>query len=392
MITANKYCENVFDGTHDTPSPVDKGKLLITSKHIADRELDTSSAYLISEDSYNAINKRSKIHQWDILFSMIGTVGNVYLEKRSDSDIQYAIKNMGVFSCRDKNKALWLYYYLQTPIVTKQINALMAGAVQKFVPLSFLRELNLPVFDESKLAIIKTLNSLDDKIALNRRMNAKLEAMAKRLYDYWFVQFDFPNENGRPYKSSGGKMVWNEQLKREIPAGWEVKQLGEIFDKYPTTKKFQTSEYLTYGKYPIIDQDSSSFIAGYTNDSENILHRYPAVLFGDHSTCVKFINFEFARGADGTQILYSKHDNISQYYLYLSIKSFIIPNKGYSRHFKYLKEMFIIIPNSYTANIFSTFSMDVYSKMTSLEYEIRRLTSLRDRLLPLLMNGQVEVG
>ena len=82
--------------------------------------------------------------------------------------------------------------------------------------------------EQERIAI--KLESIDKKIALNTRMNAELEAMAKQLYDYWFVQFDFPDENGKPYKSSGGKMVYNPTLKREIPAGWEVSSYGEEFD------------------------------------------------------------------------------------------------------------------------------------------------------------------
>lgn len=78
--------------------------------------------------------------------------------------------------------------------------------------------------------VVDVLKALDDKIELNQRINAELESMAKTLYDYWFVQFDFPNEQGKPYKSTGGKMVWNEELKREIPLGWEVKSLADITD------------------------------------------------------------------------------------------------------------------------------------------------------------------
>lgn len=90
-------------------------------------------------------------------------------------------------------------------------------------------EISLPdIHSQDKIAAV--LTALDDKIALNKRINDKLEAMAKLLYDYWFVQFDFPDENGRPYKSSGGKMVWNETLKREIPEGWEVNNLYYIAD------------------------------------------------------------------------------------------------------------------------------------------------------------------
>ena len=215
--------------------------------------------------------------------------------------------------------------------------------------------------------------------------------MAKRLYDYWFVQFDFPDENGRPYKTSGGKMMKNDVLKKEIPEGWEVKTIGEIIDKYPTTKRFASSEYLKEGKYPIIDQDSSTFIAGYTNEENSILKRFPAVLFGDHSTCVKFINFEFGRGADGTQILYTKEKNIFPYYLYQVIKNLAIPNPGYSRHFKYLKELPIIIPTEKEAKAFQEIVYSFYTMVTRVEKESRYLGSLRDCLLPLLMNGQVSI-
>ena len=78
------------------------------------------------------------------------------------------------------------------------------------------------------LPIAGVLGSIDEKIELNRRKIAELEALAKTIYDYWFVQFDFPDKDGKPYKSSGGKMVWNEQLKREVPEGWEAKPLPQI--------------------------------------------------------------------------------------------------------------------------------------------------------------------
>ena len=171
-MIATEYCKKVFDGTHDSPKPVESGRLLITSKHIANRCLDTSSAYLISEEDFQSVNTRSQVHQWDILFSMIGTVGNVYIE--TSKKIDYAIKNMGVFSCQDKEKAYWLYYYLQSPLVKARIDAYMAGAVQKFVPLGFLRDLDIPEFTESAKKIVQVLSALDDKIALNLRINRNL--------------------------------------------------------------------------------------------------------------------------------------------------------------------------------------------------------------------------
>ena len=214
--------------------------------------------------------------------------------------------------------------------------------------------------------------------------------MAKQLYDYWFVQFDFPDENNKPYKSSGGKMVWNEKLKREIPDGWDVVSVGDILDKYPTTKKYETKEYQTSGLYPIIDQ-GDQYIVGYTNEGGNLLNRLPAVLFGDHSTKVKLLDFPFARGADGTQILYSNTDRIQQYYLYHAVLSMQIPNPGYSRHFKYLKEMPIIKPDLDVAKIFDKAVTPIYKKWTALIHETNSVSKHRDELLPLLMTGQVSV-
>ena len=215
--------------------------------------------------------------------------------------------------------------------------------------------------------------------------------MAKQLYDYWFVQFDFPDENGRPYKSSGGALVWNEKLKREIPQMWSALLISDILDKYPTTKRYETKEYLSSGRYPIIDQ-GDSYIVGFTNEEDNLLTRHPAVLFGDHSTKVKFLDFDFARGADGTQILYSCNNAVSQYYLYLVVSALQIPNPGYSRHFKYLKELPIIIPSVNVANRFAGIVKPLFEEWTKNIFGNIALTKQRDELLPLLMNGQVSLN
>ena len=235
------------------------------------------------------------------------------------------------------------------------------------------------------------LADIDRKIELNKRINDNLEAMAKQLYEYWFVQFDFPNEEGKPYKSSGGAMVWNEKLKREIPQGWNILPISDILDKYPTTKRYETKEYLQIGKYPIIDQ-GDAYIVGFTNENDNLLTRHPAVLFGDHSTKVKFLDFDFARGADGTQILYSSNDAVSQYYLYLVVSALQIPNPGYSRHFKYLKELPIVIPSLSIATKFVNIVKPLFEKWTKNIFNNIALTKQRDELLPLLMNGQVSVN
>lgn len=251
-------------------------------------------------------------------------------------------------------------------------------------------QISLPSITEQR-KISHALQLIDKKIETNHLINDNLEAMAKQLYDYWFVQFDFPNEEGKPYKSSGGAMVWNEKLKREIPQGWSTLPISAILDKYSTTKRYETKEYLSQGKYPIIDQ-GDTYIVGYTNEDDNLLTRHPAVLFGDHSTKVKFLDFDFARGADGTQILYSSNDAVSQYYLYLAVSTLQIPNPGYSRHFKYLKELPIAIPSLSIAIKFANIVKPLFKKWTNNIFNNIALTKQRDELLPLLMNGQASVN
>lgn len=285
------------------------------------------------------------------------------------------------------------YFLLVSDSLTNYLcgqNSNTSGSHKRIDPNVLLNmDITLPTRSEQERTG-KLLTEIDEKIALNREINRNLEAMARQLYNYWFIQFDFPDENGRPYKSSGGKMIWNEKLKHEIPYGWEVAAIGDILDKYPTTKRFDTSEYLNEGLHPIIDQ-GDSYIVGFTNETVNVLHKYPAVLFGDHSTRVKFIDFPFGRGADGTQILYSKSSKISQWYLYLFVSSLSIPNPGYSRHFKYLKEMLIIVPSQAVTDEFSKVIEPVFTEWTSQIFEVIQLSKQRDELLPLLMNGQVSV-
>src|SRR5574344_286045 len=187
--------------------------------------------------------------------------------------------------------------------------------------------------------------SIIEKIDINKKQIETLENLAKTIYDYWFVQFDFPNEEGKPYKSSGGKMVWNQELKREIPEGWEVVKIKDILGKYPKTESVETTSYLKNGKYPIIDQ-SKNYICGFTNKYEHILQVEDAIVFGDHTNLSKYINFPFARGADGTQIIMSKNPALPNYILFRQIKNLPIIEQGYSRHYKFLKDQRLIVPNS----------------------------------------------
>ena len=241
--------------------------------------------------------------------------------------------------------------------------------------------------------LVKILSVIDDKIEVLHQINDNLAELAKTIYDYWFVQFDFPDENGKPYKTSGGKMVYNDILKREIPEGWwEVKRLGEILKKNETTIKINAKDYLSSGSIPIIDQ-SSDFICGYTNEISALIKasNIPAIIFGDHTRILKFIDFDFARGADGTQILFSNNEKMPQYLFYHSLLKIDLSNYGYARHFKFLKEQKILLSDRLIAEKFTDNVKTIYEKIKINRNQIQHLQSLRDWLLPMLMNGQISV-
>ena len=225
MSKATDYCIKVFDGTHTTPKPTKKGYRLLTSKNIMDGYLDKTDSYFISEEDYISINKRSRVKKWDVLFGMIGTVGNVCII--TDDKIDYAIKNMGVFSCEDEYKAKWLYFYLKSPYVKKLNQNYLNGAIQKFLPLGYLRDLEIPDFTPDKIKVVDFLWSLEEKIRVNNKIDAELDKYLKEVFSLWFISYDFPNEEGKPYKSNGGSMIWNDLLQKKIPENWAAEKVGE---------------------------------------------------------------------------------------------------------------------------------------------------------------------
>ena len=178
--------------------------------------------------------RKGKLKRGDIILTTRGTVGNVayFNENIPYENIRI---NSGMLILRpnvDKIHPYYLYLFLRSNLFKKQVISQGSGSAQPQLPIGSLKYINLPWKDiATQQKIASVLSSLDSKIELNNRINAELEAMAKTLYDYWFVQFDFPNAQGKAYKTSGGAMVWNKELKREIPEGWEVGTMlnfGEI--------------------------------------------------------------------------------------------------------------------------------------------------------------------
>ena len=337
--------------------------------------------------------EKYKVFPDDIVIAMTGaTIGKVGRNK--SGRILYLNQRVAKITPNIKEDLDFIYYCISNNIFLEYVlNNLDSNSAQGNISHFGIGNFEINWYDrETRQKIAQILSCLDDKIEILHQINDNLAELAKTIYDYWFVQFDFPDENGKPYKTSGGKMVYNEVLKREIPEGWEVKKLGEILKKNETTIKINAKDYLSSGSIPIIDQ-SSDFICGYTNEISALIKasNIPAIIFGDHTRILKFIDFDFARGADGTQILFSNNEKMPQYLFYHSLLKIDLSNYGYARHFKFLKEQKILLSDRLIAEKFTDNVKTIYEKIKINRNQIQHLQSLRDWLLPMLMNGQVSV-
>ena len=253
-------------------------------------------------------------------------------------------------------------------------------------------ELKLPD-KETQDSIFSLLFSLDKKIALNKQINARLEEMAKTLYDYWFVQFDFPDANGKPYKSSGGEMVFDETLKREIPKGWEVKSLGDWAEIRKGTLITEKTAN-TNGDIKVI---SAGVDFSYYHDVAN--RPKNTITISASGANAGFVNFwrEPIFACDCTTITNSVIGRTLYILNFLKIvQDFIYQQaRGSAQPHVYPKDiegLKIIVPPDLLLKRFSEFVENWNLKIANNEKQNHHLTQLRDFLLSMLMNGQVSVA
>lgn len=254
----------------------ESGVPFIRGQEISDGSLLSNSCFncYISKDRFNEIkNKYGVPKKGDILITAVGTIGNVcFLNK----DIDFYFKDGNVLWLKNFSDNVvpeYLYFYLKSPFFKKTIGHSLIGAVQKALTMQMLSEIDiqLPPIKYQK-SVVTILKSIEDKISNNNKINAELESLAKTIYDYWFLQFEFPNEEGKPYKSSGGKMVWNEELKRKIPEGWASENFGKLFSSQAGFA-FKSTDWVEKG-FPVltiksiqnncqVDMSQASFISNF---------------------------------------------------------------------------------------------------------------------------------
>ena len=269
--------------------------------------------------------------------------------------------------------------------------------------------LNIPLYIHEKAEqknISRVLSELDQKIILNNQINEELEAMAKTLYDYWFVQFDFPDENGRPYKSSGGKMVYNDQLKREIPEGWGVDSLWNIATFYNglAMQKFRPASE-TAESLPVIK--IREMFSGFSKDTEKASIDIPkeaVVESGDilfsWSATLEVIFWGGEKGALNQHIFKVTSEKYPKSFIYNELRSYLKVFKTIAELRKttmghitqdHLKQAMIIVPPSDLIDEIDNRISLILKQQLDLKQQNQELTQLRDWLLPMLMNGQARV-
>ena len=226
--------------------------------------------------------------------------------------------------------------------------------------------------------IVDILSAYDDLIENNEKQIQLLEEAAQRLYKEWFIDLRFPGHE-------------DVEIVDGIPEDWKMEPVGSVIKTVPRTLQIKTKDYLPDGTIPIIDQ-SREFIAGYTNlEDAIVLSETPVIVFGDHTRILKYIQFPFAKGADGTQLIISNTELMPEPLLYLSLLSVDLSNYHYARHFKYLKEEMIIIPSQEIADSFNNIVDPLLKRVQVLRNINRNCEQARDRLLPKLMSGEIEV-
>lgn len=366
--------------------------------------IDWDIAGYISKDRYEE-SPEIKLEVNDILISKDGTIGKVGIVRNLISPSTVA---SGIFVLRniieDKLDTEYLFQYLKSSNFKSFINSVKASGstiIHLYQRDLSKLEIEVPQLNEQK-AISNLLFLLDSKIELNNKINAKLEEMAKTIYDYWFVQFDFPDKNGKPYKSSGGKMVWNEELKKEIPESWSSVELNDIANivmgqsppgnsynddkkgmvfyqgctdfgnRFPAVRKF-TTQPTRYAKEGDILLSVRAPVGSLNIAKEDCCIGRGLAALNSKDGCIAYlfgvmINLKQIfdrRNVDGTTFGSITKDDL------FSLK--------------------VVRPGKEILEKYNKITSTAFKRQNSIALENQKLTQLRDWLLPMLMNGQVKV-
>ena len=388
-LRADKYCIAVKDGTHDTPKQVDFGYKLVTGKHIKNGQIDSSSAYYISEDDYNAINRRSLVEQWDVIMSMIGTVGEAAVVKNNPD---YAIKNVALFKCGGSEiRGKWLCYYLNSPEGKGRMLGEMKGSSQQFLSLKQLRELPIMFSEEKVPRIVEMISNYDDLIENNQKQIKLLEEAAQRLYKEWFVDLRFPGHE-------------NTKIVDGVPEGWSKSTVGNICKLRKvviTPDKIESNTpYIGLEHMPRNDICLSTWGKSEEINSNKFIYLKKDVLFGKIRPYFHKVGFALNDGITSTDTMVMVADQNLWGLLLVTVSSDAFVDFSYQNckegakmpraDWKQMEKYAIMIADQATQKLFEQEILVITNKISALAFQCRSLREARDRMLPKLMGGEVE--
>ena len=388
----------------------DKDKLIAINTSDVENGV-MGSGTLTSVDELKGQFKKAIVKD-DILFSEIRPTNRRFAKVTTEDTKDYVVstKLMVLRKYNEDVDLEYFYYCLTNQPFLDILQRRAENRIGSFPQITFdlLSEYAFPIppISEQK-RISSVISTLDKKIALNRQINQNLEAMAKQLYDYWFVQFDFPNEEGKPYKSSGGEMVWNEKLKRNIPVGWHCGNLFEIavFTNGLACQKFRPKD----DEVPLPVIKIREMHDGISVDTEEVTSNIPEsvkvyngdVLFS-WSASLEVMLWAYGLGGLNQHIfkVTSANDFPKSFY-YFQLLDYVDVFKKMAEARKttmghitqdHLQQSTIAIPdNKDIADKFEELISPIFKQIVKLQEEISNFIKQRDELLPLLMNGQITI-
>lgn len=395
---------------------IDEGIPVIKIKNIIPPIVDISGAQYISRELFNE-KKRYALEYNDILISLtgsnvnqinsaVGKIGRVRI-KNEDMILNQRVGKL-VLIDNDKCDYEYLYYYLIQDNVRYDLAASAGGSAnQANISSSQIKAMKiiLPPIDEQK-AIANILSSLDDKIELNNQINKTLEQMAQTIFKHWFVDFEFPNEDGESYKSSGGEMVESEL--GMIPKGWEVKVLKDIasmkngvnYSREQEGEKIKVVNVRDFDGSLIIDKFKLDYIHLPLKQIEDYrLEKYDCVVVRSAKPG------ETLLAIDNSKIVYSgftirvrTHDEFYKLFMFYCVRNSIqtLNNSSNGTVFKNLNQQIlgslkIVIPETPVLNTYNAIAESLLNLMIKNTEETTKLSNLRDTLLPKLMSGEIRV-
>ncbi|MFK3877094.1 restriction endonuclease subunit S [Pantoea agglomerans] len=408
-----ELCELIVDCVNKTAPSVDYETpyKMIRTPNIKGGRINLTGCRYVEKETFKKWTRRATVDKGDVLLTREAPMGEVGYVDFTDT-VFLGQRIMQYRAAPQKLDSAFLLYSFLSPDLQCQFRRHdSTGSIVSHirVPDCSEFEISLPSLDEQR-KIASTLRNIDEKIALNSHINTELEAMAKTLYDYWFVQFDFPDANGKPYKTSGGKMEYNTTLKREIPAGWRASNILSLANLLGGGTPTKTKPEYWNGSIPFFtptDSDKNIYSLNTQDSITDLGLKNSSTRLFEKNTI-----FITARGSVGRLALNAVPMAMNQSCYALKAK------QGVSFAFLYFltKELIHHLEVKATGSVFNSIIsndieytylalpedndlIDKYAKKTELAFakielltkENQHLIALRDWLLPLLMNGQVTV-